>query len=530
MDYLNAQMPRRRGSRWRIAGTAAAVILAGFLIALASVVPFSSETARRKVIAVLAAHLDAEVELRDLRFRVLPQFHAEGHGLTIRHKGRRDVPPLISVSRFSAEGSVLGLLRRHIARVELEGLDIEIPPDRNRDDARTDATSAPQRRPDESKKLPRTFVVDSLESTDGRLVIIPSEAHKVPKIWSLHTLRLSGVSADRAMPFTATLGNAVPPGDIATSGSFGPWQAGAPGKTPVDGQFTFAHADLSVFKGISGILSAKGTFGGMLERIDIRGETDTPDFAVTVGAHPMPLHAVYHAVVDGTNGNTELSQIDASFLKTSVVAKGGVFSRPGVDGRVVTLDVLIDNGRLEDVLWMAVAATPAPMTGVLKLQTTFVLPPGDRDVVQKLLLNGTFSIAATRFASSEIQTKINELSHRTRGQSPVQKTERVSSQFAGAFKLANGVLELPHVTFDIPGSAVRLAGRYGLVSEKIDFSGDVLTDAKVSQMTTGYKSVLLKPVDPIFGKDGGGSSIPVKITGTRAAPSFGLDKGRVFKK
>jgi hypothetical protein len=33
-----------------------------------------------------------------------------------------------------------------------------------------------------------------------------------------------------------------------------------PGRTPLKGKFTFGRADLSVFKGISGILSAHGTF------------------------------------------------------------------------------------------------------------------------------------------------------------------------------------------------------------------------------------------------------------------------------
>jgi hypothetical protein len=109
------------------------VVIAGLVIALASVVPFASETARRKIIDVLSVRLDAEVELAELRFRVLPQFHAEGVGLTIRHRGRRDVPPLISIKRFSAEGNVFRLLQRHVTRVGVDELDIEIPPARNRD-------------------------------------------------------------------------------------------------------------------------------------------------------------------------------------------------------------------------------------------------------------------------------------------------------------------------------------------------------------------------------------------------------------
>src|SRR5205814_4869005 len=96
---------------WRLGAIGIVVVVGALLIALASVVPFSSEAGRRKLVEGLAVRLDAEVELADLRLRILPKFRAEGVGLTIRHKGRRDVPPLIAIKRFSAEGNVKGLLR-----------------------------------------------------------------------------------------------------------------------------------------------------------------------------------------------------------------------------------------------------------------------------------------------------------------------------------------------------------------------------------------------------------------------------------
>jgi len=48
-------------------------------------------------------------------------------------------------------------------------------------------------------------------------------------------------------------------------------------------------------------------------------------------------------------------------------------------------------------------------------------------------------------------------------------------------------------------------------------------DAKLSQMTTGWKSILLKAVDPFFSKHGAGTQVPFKVTGTRSEPHFGLD-------
>jgi hypothetical protein len=526
----SSRVVRRIGHPWRVTALALVVVITGLVIALASVVPFSSETARRKVIEVLSARLDAEVELAELRVRVLPQFRAEGVGLTIRHRGRRDVPPLISIKRFSAEGNIFGLLQRRVTRVTVDELDIEIPPDRNRARTPSQTAPAPTISEDDSRSVGRTFVIDELVANDARLVVIPRDSDKTPKVWSIHDLRMKELSIDRPMAFTASLQNAVPPGAIETSGTFGPWGRDEPGQTPLEGKFTFERADLGVFNGISGILSASGTFGGKLERIEVHGVTDTPDFTVKAGGHPMPLHATYHAIVDGTNGNTLLEQVDASFLNTSLTARGGVVKKPGADGRTVELDVVMDDARLEDVLRMAVKAPTPPMSGALKLTTKFELPPGDRDVVEKLQLDGAFTIADTRFASPTVQTKINELSRRTQGQATAHKPEPVASQFAGKFTLRAGQLALPHVTFDVPGSAIRLGGRYGLLSEQIDFAGTIFTDASISQMTTGYKSLLLRPVDLVFKRQGGGSAIPIRITGTRDAPAFGLDKGRVFNR
>jgi hypothetical protein len=61
--------------------------------------------------------------------------------------------------------------------------------------------------------------------------------------------------------------------------------------------------------------------------------------------------------------------------------------------------------------------------------------------------------------------------------------------------------------------------------KEYDFHGNARLTAKVSQLTTGWKSILLKPVDPFFSKNGAGTEVPIKITGTRNSPKFGLDFG-----
>ena len=191
------------------------------------------------------------------------------------------------------------------------------------------------------------------------------------------------------------------------------------------------------------------------------------------------------------------------------------------------LDVSIERGRLEDLLRLAVDAPKPPMTGALRLTTSFVLPPGEIDVVQKLRLDGRFSLADMKFTSDTVQEKIDTLSRRGRGR-PDDRNPAMSSKFGGRFSLAEGRLELPEVTFDVPGALVQLAGHYALEPETVDFKGMLFLDAKVSETQSGVKRVLLKIVDPLFKRDGGGSAIPIKITGSRANPSFGMDRSRLF--
>lgn len=507
-----------------ITAAASAVVL---IVLVVSAIPFSSDILRRRMIATLSEHLESQVELDGLTLRVLPQFHAEGIGLRIRHRGRTDVPPLIKIDRISVDASIGSLIRKHVLATDLAGLEINIPPgdDSGRDDGA--AGERPDRVPDVNLKggAARDMVVDMLTANDARLVIISNKKDKSSKVWTIHHLSMQSVSFAQAMPFQATLTNAVPPGEIQTTGSFGPWQSGRPGATPLEGVFTFAKADLSVFKGISGILSAHGEFGGTLGRIGVHGETNVPQFTVSVSGHPVPLHADYHTTVDGTNGDTILDRIDATFLNTSLVAKGRVVSTPGQKGRTVALDVAMNKARIEDVLRLAIKSSKSPMTGAMTLETKFVLPPGDRDVVEKLRLDGHFGIATVKFTDIDIQKKIDVLSRRSRGQTEDTGESSVVSDFSGRFKLADGMLSLSTLTFRTPGTAVHLAGRYALRPETLDFKGTLLMDAKISETQKGWKRLALKALDPLFAKKGGGdgSEIPIKIQGERSHPSFGLD-------
>jgi hypothetical protein len=518
---------------WALTSLTGLVIV--FAVMLVAAIPLSSDTLRHRIVLYLADKLDSEVELGDLHLRAFPRLRVEGADLRVRRRGMGDFPPLISIKSFHVEASIVGLYHKHVDHVRLDGLDINIPPSEVRD--KVNQKEKEQAQPENSRDEHDVFtddgiVIDRMDTNDARLIILPFERNKNPKVWAIHNLHMRDLGAPHAWPFNATLTNGVPPGEIEVNGTFGPWQRSEPGDTPLTGVFDFAKADLSVFNGISGMLSSQGYFAGTLAKLEATGDTNTPDFTIAVGGHPFPLYVQYQALIDGTNGDTRLKVIDAWFLSSYVHATGAVLDAPkGQKGRTVTLDVAMNKSRVEDVMKMVVKSASPPMVGGLKLNTKFLLPPGDNDVIDRLRLDGQFWITKARFTNFDVQGKIEELSKRGRGKTAEADKPRVASDFQGRFKLGGGRLLLPDVSFEVPGARVELAGNYGLKSEALDFKGQLLLDAKISQTTTGWRSLLLKVVDPVFKrKNGSGSAIPIKIGGSRSAPAFGLDVHRVFKR
>ena len=106
------------------------------------------------------------------------------------------------------------------------------------------------------------------------------EAEKQPLKFSFHNFVLRNVGASGPASFQAALSSPEPPGEITTTGKFGPWSADDVGKTAVSGEYVFQQADLGVFRGIAGLLFSSGKFSGVLDRIEVQGLTDTPRFTV----------------------------------------------------------------------------------------------------------------------------------------------------------------------------------------------------------------------------------------------------------
>jgi hypothetical protein len=517
-------MPRRRRSRkWRwFLG-----ILLAFVVVVSICVPIfiirAQPILRSRVTETLSARFKSRVELGELHVWIANGLHVSGKGLQIYgatdpNPWQAGVQPLLNVSEFHFQTSLRNLFREPMMldTVFVSGLTMNIPPKSDRHEMRG------------LRRQKMKIAVAHFVFSDTTLLINTDKPGKAPLEFDISDLRMSDIGPGQPLRFDATLVNPKPVGEIHSIGSFGPLNELSPRDSSVEGDYSFTHADLGPIRGIAGILNSTGHYGGTLGRIDVIGQTDTPDFRLDVSGHPVNLHTDFHAIVDGTDGDTYLDPVRARFLSTSFTASGKIVRVKEPHGHEIDLDVVMSRGAIEDLLRLGIKTDPPIMTGPIRLKTKLNISPGDRDIADRMRLAGTFHIPTGYFTNEKLQARIDNLSLRGLGEPKLigKEEANITADLEGKFLLQDGILSFSRLHFQIPGTHADMTGKYSLDGATFDFHGLLKTDAKVSQMTTGWKSILLKPVDPFFHKHGAGAEIPFKIMGTRSEPRFGLDFGQ----
>lgn len=517
-----------------VAVLAIAAIIAGEIL-----IHHANPILKAKVVQTLSTRFDSRVQLDKFQVSLIKGFQVSGSGLKLYPNHLQIDGPMIAVDHFSFR--VLGwrqLLNTPILihHVQVNGLTIHIPPKDQR--SNMPQLSDNQKQGEDQSHAGIKIKVVQIDIDHASLVIENGKPNKVPLAFDIQKLTLKSVAAGQPMKFHATLVNPKPIGNIDSSGDFGPFNTDSPGDTSVRGTYSFRNADLNTIKGIGGILASNGTYQGQLDNITVDGETTTPNFSLDLANHTLPLNTKFHAIVDGTNGDTWLQPVDAWLRHTHIIAKGEIVRVPNVHGRDIRLDVTVDPGHIEDLLYLADKDPQPLMNGQVTLHTKFDLPPGPQDVQQKLHLKGSFQLLDIHFSNPKIQSKVDELSLRgqghpkkagqegdalKKGDDQAATAANVASEMRGNFTLGGGKITLPTLNYRVPGADVALQGTYTITDQSLDFTGHARLNAHVSQMVTGWKSWLLKPVDPFFAKDGAGTEVPIKIQGSSSHPNIGLN-------
>jgi hypothetical protein len=523
---------RRKHGPWFWAGISALFVVVVLVAAFEILLSRAEPILRARLIQGISARFHSRVEMGAFEVSLLRGFEVSGKDLAIYPYNVAFSVPTFAVRRFAFRTGYASLVRSpmHISHVDVEGLRINLPPKSQRN---PQSTQNDNRGHTPGRGNPVSIVVDVLDCTDTALTLGTDKPGKLPTKFIIQSLNLRSIGAGKPMDFTAVLTNPKPQGHIESRGHFGPWNSEHPGATALGGTYSFRDADLGTFKGIGGILSSVGGYEGTLDKIVVDGKTDTPDFQLKVSGHKMALHTDFHAIVDGTDGNTYLEPVKAHFLHSSLIARGYVVRAQGEPGHHTYLDVTMDRARVEDLLRLAVRTDPPVMEGQVALHTKVDLPPGSEDVAHRLRLQGNFALVNARFSSEKIQSKVDQLSLRSQGEVELANEQArapealvVRSQMSGDFNLVDASLNLSNLHYEIPGAHIKLDGIYTLDGAKFNFTGTADMKATVSRMVGGWKGLLLMPFDRIFEKNGAGTEVPFKIDGTKSDPHFGLDLGR----
>jgi len=494
-----------------------AAVFVAFVIALAGLLIWHWPFSRARVTQSLQETFPATVTFTKFRVTYFPHPGCVAEGVTFHWLAmKQQAPPIATIANLKIQAHYLDLLFRpgYLAHIVLEGFRVDVP------------KIGTPREGYSWRETPSHIRVGEIKA-DGAALRVAREDPESPLVFNIHSATLNSVARHDPFEYAVTLRNPLPPGEITARGKFGPWDSDAPGSTPVSGNTSLRDADLAVFHGISGKLASQGQFSGNLGHIETTGDIEIPDFSVTRSQHTVHVRSSFHAVVNGVNGDVKLERVAAGFLGTNVTAEGTVAGSYGKPGKTAELDLFVTEGRIQDVLRLFVRAPKAPLNGVTSFRAHVVWPPGKGPFLHKIRLTGDFGVAGGQFTNVATRTDIAEFSGRARGEKPSELSEEekdnIVSNLSGHAELRGGVANFATLSFQVPGASALMHGTYNLENEAVDLHGTLKTEAEFSHMTSGFKSVLLKPFNAFFKKKHAGAVLPAHLVGTYDDPQPGLD-------
>jgi hypothetical protein len=498
--------------RWiKIGGLLALVAIGTAVVLVSSHWPFARDT----IVSALQERFSSAVVLKTFHGTYFtPGCVAEG--VTFRRNSDRNAPPIATIAKLTIQGSYWGLFStpKRVRRVKVEGLHIFVSPGSER----TGNEAGPN---GSLEKF--ALIIDEIIADGAEVEFASGEPGTEPLKFEIQRLALNSVADDRPISFHAALLNPKPPGEIRADGQFGPLRPPNVGQILLSGSYVFQRADLGIFPGIRGTLSSTGKFSGVLEHIEIEGSTDAPDFQVKRSEHAVHLKTQFHAIVNGMDGDVALQSVHAQFERTSVLSQGEVAKKAGSGGKTVSLGATEPQGRIQDWLRLLSKADRPAMTGAMNFRIEILVPPGKRDFIKRVYLQGDFGIDAASFSRPTTQEKVDNLSQLAQGDKESDDPASVVENLKGHVVLKDAIATFSDLSFSVPEALARVHGTYGLLTEEVNLHGSLQVDNKLSKGSKGVKSVLLKSVEPFLKKKNAGEIVPIKIGGTFSHPSYGLD-------
>jgi AsmA-like C-terminal region len=506
MSADESRKPNRKRLRWVISLFVVALLTAGAAFA-ALHWPYS----KRMVVPALQDTFKTQITFQKFHRFYFPHPGCELKGLALASP--RASTPLATVQKMIITGRYSDLLFRpyHLANILLQGLYVRVP--------------APSKRGGfQSREDTPSKVSIGLVNADAAVLEVVDADQKEPLKFEMHRLRVGSIAAGKAMTYDVDMTNPEPPGELSSTGAFGPWQPGKIGEIPLHGSVKLMNAKLDKYPGIAGTLSSTETFSGKLERVQVIGEATVPDFELKTAKHKIAVTSRFQVIVNGIKGEAYLKDVTGEIGPTPIKVTGNIHENTQHGRRETTVYFAIDKGRVEDLLWLFSSDKKPAMMGDAACSGHVRVSKFGPGFVESLTVTaGKFQIRNGHF-QEKAQLKTNVLSARASGMKindPRDAPEVAVANLSSNVVIEKGVAHFSTLYFEVPGARARVDGTYHFETDLVNLRGDLWTNAVVSQDTTGVKAALLKPLDPLFRRKHAGAMVAATVTGDIHDPVFG---------
>jgi hypothetical protein len=336
----------------------------------------------------------------------------------------------------------------------------------------------------------------------------------------IRQLIMRNVRQGQAAPYVVDMQNAWPAGQIHAIGSFGPVTPENLGETQLSGRFAFTGVHLDQIGQLHGMLTSDGYFSGALAAIELFASALTHDLAVEDG-QSTPVNGSVQCTVNGLTGNVVLDRIEVETGESKVDAAGTV-TGPANMPKTTDLDLMATRARVQDLLRPFLHDEP-PVAGpaAFKAHAHLAAQQGGTPFLKRLTTDGSFVLPRERVIDPRKENTLTNFSERAQGLRPPKDDPdpaqadpaAVLSSLEGRVKVRDGVVSTERLMFTLPGASADLKGTYDLRNGYVHMLGDLKMDSDISHVTTGFKSVLLKPLAPFFKKKHAGALVPIGVTG-----------------
>jgi hypothetical protein len=434
-----------------------------------------------------------------------PGFEADG--LTLRRNSAPNLPPVGSIEHVRVEGRWIDLLlfRDRVKRVEADGLHVVIPPEGS------EANRADFPPGSAGDFTGPKMMVGELDIYNALLDLMREDGQRYS--FAIYRLVLSNVHQGAQVTYRLKMRNATPSGDIVAHGTLGPIKPHDLAQTPVSGEYSFTGVKLEDVPGLRGVLESKGSFRGNLGGMEVETKADVPDFAIQHG-QARRLHATARVAVNALNGDVTMHSVDLHTGSTDIHGEGVVAGNP----KTTNMDITVKHGRAEDIL-QPFMHNRAPITGPVQLLAKAHLASSQprKKFLDRLTMDGRFDIPRQRITDPNTAKSLTAFSERAQGghesTQDVGDEPQAISSLIGDVTVRNGIAHAKALTFELPGAVAHVSGDFNLRNQNVKMTGDLRMDSDLSHVTTGFKSILLKPFAPFFRKKHAGAVVPIAVTG-----------------